>query len=211
MVRWQAFIRTAVAAALLSVSGAALAADEPKGKDEVRREDPSWLPTIDCGGMGGWFKSQCTNLGAAWTRGRPLVMLSGYTWHDPSTYDDDKLESFNSKSWGGGFGLGRNDEKGDHYSWYTLAFKESHDDWSVSAGWSWVTYWPDRADFAVGLGYTAFIMTRPDIFDGIPFPAILPIASVKLGPAEIMGTFIPKLNGGVNHGNVAYFFGRIQF
>ena len=61
------------------------------------------------------------------------------------------------------------------------------------------------------LGYTAFIMTRPDIFNGVPFPAVLPIASVKLGPAEIMGTFIPKLNGGVNHGNVAYFFGRIQF
>ncbi len=34
---------------------------------------------------------------------------------------------------------------------------------------------------------------------------------MKLGPAEIMGTFIPKLNGGVNHGNVGYLFGRIQF
>ncbi len=130
MHRWQALIRTVAAAALLSVSTAVLAADETKGKDEVRRADPAWLPTIDCGEMSGWFKSQCANLGAAWTRGRPLVMLSGYTWHDPSTYDDDKLESFNSESWGGGFGFGRNDDKGDHYSWYTMAFKDSHYDWT---------------------------------------------------------------------------------
>ena len=211
MHRWQALIRTVAAAALLSVSTAVLAADETKGKDEARRAAPAWLPTIDCGEMSGWFKSQCTNLGAAWTRGRPLVMLSGYTWHDPSTYDDDKLESFNSESWGGGFGFGRSDDKGDHYSWYTMAFKDSHYDWTVMAGWAWTTYWPERSDFAVGLGYTAFLMSRPDIFNNVPFPAVLPIASVKLGPAELMGTFIPKLNGGVNHGNVGFLFGRVQF
>ena len=77
MHRWQALIRTVAAAALLSVSTAVLAADETKGKDEVRRADPAWLPTIDCGEMSGWFKSQCTNLGAAWTRGRRSRTSSG--------------------------------------------------------------------------------------------------------------------------------------
>jgi len=27
----------------------------------------------------------------------------------------------------------------------------------------------------------------------------------------VLGTFVPKVNGGVNHGNVAYFFARYQF
>lgn len=212
MARWQAFVGAAITAAVVAVSMPAHAADDAsKGAQEPNRADPKWLPTIDCGEMSGWFKSQCTGLAAAWTKGRPMVLLSGYTWHDPSTYDDDKLEAFNAEAWGGGFGLGRFDEKGDGYSWYTLAFKDSHYDWTVMAGWSWTTYWPERSDFAVGLGYTAFLMSRPDIFNNIPFPAILPLASIKLGPAEIMGTFIPKLNGGVNHGNVGYFFGRIQF
>ena len=44
-----------------------------------------------------------------------------------------------------------------------------------------------------------------------PFPAVLPIASIKIKGFEVLGTFIPKLNGGINHGNVGYFFGRYRF
>ena len=182
-------------------SPAAPAAEAPASK--------KWI--ADCGNYKGWIGSQCSGLRDAWYDGKPVVIVSGYTWHDPATYDDDKLEEFNAKAWGGGFGWGRRDAKGDHYSWYALAFKDSHDDWTKAVGWTWVTSGPEKSDYAVGLGYTAFIMSRPDIANNIPFPAALPLASVKLGPAELLGTFIPKLNGGVNHGNVAYFFGRIQF
>lgn len=208
MGRWQAVIRAAVAATALAVSTVVLAAGEETGE---AKPEPTAEKASTCDSMSGWFASQCIGLREAWREKRPMVLLSGYAWHDPSTYDDEKLDSFNSNAWGGGFGFGRNDEKGDHYSWYAMAFKDSHYNWSYMAGWAAMTYWPDKADFAVGLGYTAFIMQRPDIASGWPFPAALPLASVKYGPAEIMGTFIPKLNGGVNHGNVAYFFGRIQF
>jgi palmitoyl transferase len=54
-------------------------------------------------------------------------------------------------------------------------------------------------------------MSRPDIASNFPFPAILPLASVKLGRAEVLGTFIPKLDAGVNHGNVGFLFARYQF
>ncbi len=208
MSRWHSFIRAFVAGAVLAVATTVHAAGEETAAKPDGTASKRWL---NCDGMSGWFKSQCEGGRAAWYEGRPMLLLSGYAWHDPSTYDDEKLEAFNENAWGGGFGVGRNDDKGDLYTWYGLAFKDSHYDWTVMAGWSWMTYWPDKADFAVGLGYTAFIMTRPDIFNGIPFPAALPLASVKVGPAEVYGTFIPKLNGGVNHGNVAYFFGRIQF
>ena len=42
-------------------------------------------------------------------------------------------------------------------------------------------------------------------------PAALPLASVKVRNVEVLGTFIPKLNGGINHGDVAYVFARYQF
>ena len=209
MMRWTGLLRAVFVAALVTGS-TAVAADDAKG-DEARRAAPAWVPAIDCDRMTGWFRSQCVGLGHAWTRGRPQVLLSGYTWHDPATYDDDKIDGYNEKAWGGGFGLGRFDEKSDNYSWYTLAFKDSHNDYTVMAGWAWVTYWPEHSDVAVGLGYTAFLMSRPDIMKNVPFPAALPVASLKLGAAEIMGTFIPNFDGGPNHGNVGYLFVRLNF
>lgn len=201
------FFASVALAAVAAVAPGAVAAQS--GPAPALEPSKAWI--ADCAKVSGWIGSQCAGLRETWHEGRPVVMLSGYTWHDPATYDDDKLREFNSKAWGAGLGRGWRDAKGDHYSWFAFAFKDSHDDWTKMAGWSWVTYWPEKADLAVGLGYTAFIMSRPDIASNVPFPAALPLASVKLGPAEVLGTFIPKLNGGINHGNVAYFFGRIQF
>ena len=209
MIRWQPFVRAAFTAAIVAWATAAVAADDPKG-DEVKRSGPSWA-TVDCDKMGGWFKSQCQGLGAAWTRGRTQVLLSGYLGHDPSTYDADSIEEFNQKAWGGGLGYGRFDEKGDNYSWYGLAFRDSHDDYTAMGGWAWTTYWPEKSDIAVGLGYAAFLMSRPDIMKNFPFPGIVPIASLKLGPAEVIGTYIPNFNGGPNHGDIAYLFLRLNF
>jgi palmitoyl transferase len=60
-----------------------------------------------------------------------------------------------------------------------------------------------------GLGYTLMIIQRPDIANGIPFPAILPLFSLRWQKATLVTTFIPTLNGGINNGSVLYVFGRI--
>ncbi|MDH5285831.1 MAG: hypothetical protein OEX23_04265 [Betaproteobacteria bacterium] len=179
--------------------------------EPVPEAERTWF--YDCGSLDeGWLKRQCRGFKSAWYERRPMVLVSGYAWHDPNTYKQDNLDSFNSQAWGGGFGLGLYEpEKGDHFSWYVLSFKDSNSDLTNMIGFGAVTYWPEKSDVAVGLGYTVFIMQRPDIYSGIPFPAGLPLASIKLWNAEILGTFVPKLNAGINHGNVGYFFGRSQF
>jgi palmitoyl transferase len=171
-------------------------------------ESRKWL---NCSGMWAWFGRQCLGLKAAWYQGRATWYASGYAWHLPGTWDEDRLKELNQNAWGGGYGFARTDERGDSYGWYVLAFKDSHFNITTAAGWSAITYWPATADVAVGLGYTAFIMMRRDIAKGWPFPAALPVASVKFHGAEIIGSYIPKLNGGINHGDVAYFFARYQF
>ena len=168
----------------------------------------SWL---NCSGMWAWAGRQCEGLKAAWFQGRATWYFSGYAWHIPGTWSEEKLAELNQRAWGGGYGFARTDERGDNYSWYSLFFYDSHYNVTSMAGWGAMTYWPAKDDFAVGLGYTAFIMMRPDIAKGWPFPAALPLASVKLQKFEVIGTFIPKLNGGINHGDVAYFFARYQF
>jgi palmitoyl transferase len=183
----------------------------PFVSDETLAKEPAQRTWLTCTGMWSWFASQCEGMRDSWYEGRPTVYFSGYTWHDPHTYTQEKLESFNAHAWGGGYGWTKTVGNGDSFGWYALAFRDSHYSYTKAVGWSWVTYWPQRSDFAVGLGYTAFIASRPDIANNWPFPAALPLASVKLRKLEVMGTFIPKLNAGINHGDVAWFFGRYTF
>ena len=42
----------------------------------------------------------------------------------------------------------------------------------------------------------------------MPFPAALPLFSVRYGEASLVTTFIPTVNGGVNNGSVIYLMGR---
>ena len=168
----------------------------------------AWL---NCSGMWTWAARQCDGLKAAWFQGRATWYASGYAWHIPGTWTEERLAELNQHAWGGGYGFARTDDRGDNYGWYVLAFDDSHFNTTAMAGWGAMTYWPDKGDVAVGLGYTVFLMMRPDIAKGWPFPAALPLASVKVYNVEVLGTFIPKLNGGINHGDVAYFFARYQF
>jgi palmitoyl transferase len=54
------------------------------------------------------------------------------------------------------------------------------------------------------------ILQRPDIAGGVPVPVVLPLFSLRYQKAEILSTYIPKLNGGVNHGSILYVFGKID-
>lgn len=172
-------------------------------------ESRAWL---DCPAMWwAWMTRHCEGLKGAWFQGRSTIYLSGYSWHIRGTWTQEKLDELNENAWGGGYGFSRTDERGDNYGWYAMGFRDSHDAITALAGFVAMTYWPAKAPVSAGLGYSVFVMMRPDIAKGWPFPAALPIASVKMQNFELMGTFIPKLNGGINHGDVAYFFARYQF
>ena len=54
------------------------------------------------------------------------------------------------------------------------------------------------------------IIQRPDIASGWPVPVILPLFTLRSQKVEVLSTFIPTLNGGVNHGSVLYLFGKIS-
>ena len=59
-----------------------------------------------------------------------------------------------------------------------------------------------------GLGYTAMIVQRPDLLDGVPFPAVLPLVPLRYRRATLVTTHIPNIEGGVNNGSVLFVFGR---
>jgi len=167
---------------------------------------------VPCDRLWSWLEYRCTGLKEAWHDVTSDLYLTGYTHHDRHTYSQEQLDSYNEEAWGGGYGISRRNDRGDSFGWYALAFRDSHYKWTKMAGWEWLTYWPATSDYAVGLGYTAFLGSRPDIWGGVPFPGVLPLASVKLGKAEVLGTYIPKVSQGTTgNGNVGFVFVRIHF
>ena len=150
-----------------------------------------------------WDQSKRAFKDGDWT-----LYLTGFTWHLPYAYDDERRHAENSEAWGGGVGRYVYDGNDNYHGLYAMAFRDSHYRPEYQAGYNWQHYWGGE-DLKVGLGYTVFVFARADVLDYTPLPGILPLASVRYSKLEVMGTFIPGMGSG--NGNIAFFFGRIDF
>lgn len=141
--------------------------------------------------------------------GMDELYLPAVTWHNRATYDHDKVDSFNERPWGLGFGKGYIHEDGDWSGFYAMAFKDSHNAWEPIAGYGYTkNFHPLDNPWYVGIGYTLFVTARQDIMGGVPFPGALPLASTGYKNFAIQGTYIP---GRHNNGNVAFLWGKYAF
>ena len=158
---------------------------------------------------GGWLTQGCDRLVDTYENGQKGVLISGYSWHLPGTWTAERRAELNSNAWGGGVIRTTEDEKGDSRSVYFMVFEDSHRHAQFQVGYEHSTYWGPRSGLQPGLGYTVAIVQRPDIASGIPFPVVLPIASLRYGQGTLYAIYIPTLNGGINHGSTLFLFGRI--
>lgn len=131
------------------------------------------------------------------------------TWHNRWTYDDDKIERYNERPWGAGYGISRYDDQGNWHSIYMMAFKDSHNKWQPIGGYGYEKMWRPLEDqnFHLGLGFTAAVTARDD-YSYIPIPIVLPLASVGYDKLSFQATYIP---GTYNNGNVFFAWLRWQF
>jgi palmitoyl transferase len=147
------------------------------------------------------FRPVCQEIQRIWTKGNNEVYLSGYAWHNRYTYTKERLQHYNEAAWGGGLGKSYYDEKGDWHGLYAVAFLDSHKNVEPIAGYAFLKMAHFTSNLKAGLGVSAFITQRPDIFNGIPFPGILPWASISYRRLSISGTYVP---GAVGAGNVLF-------
>lgn len=151
----------------------------------------------------------CSRLVDTWKRGKSELILSGYSWHVPWNWTTAVRAEENEWAWGGGYGRTVEEANGNTHSVFGFAFLDSHKNIQWQIGYGWSTFWGPRDGLQAGLGYTALIVQRPDIANGIPFPAVLPLVSLRHGQARIDATYIPNLGGGINQGAVLYVNGRV--
>ncbi len=162
----------------------------------------------ECADLWQWLNFACRKLADTYTKGGNDLLVSGYAWHTPWTWTAEKRAEENEYAWGAGWGRTVEHENGNTDTVYALIFSDSHSKPQYNVGYAWNTYWRQRDQIQPGLGFTTLIVARNDIFNGWPFPAVLPLASVRYDRVTTYATYIPTL-GGVNNGSVFYVFGKI--
>jgi len=161
----------------------------------------------------GWI-SQAWNtatehVSTTWDKGDIELYLPIYTWHLPFAYTPDQRSSYTEIPGGFGLGKGRYNDSGNWEGIYAMGFRDSHGDPSFMLGYGWIPTWNvSDTDVKVGVGLTAFFMSRQDYFGGFPFPAVLPIASASYRNLSLQAAYVP---GGKGNGNVLFIWGKWTF
>jgi lipid IVA palmitoyltransferase len=174
-------------------------------KKEMSTKPPKsckyWLPL---------FRPFCHRLHQVWTEGHNELYVSGYAWHNRFTYSAEQIreKKYNELAWGGGFGKGFFDEKGNWHGLYAIAFLDSHKNVEPTAGYAYLKVANLTKDFKAGLGFSLLVTARPDILHYVPFPGAVPWAGVFYKKVSLKAAYIP---GSSTNGNVLYVVGTYAF
>jgi len=163
---------------------------------------PGAAHALECADWGSWLETGCRHVVDTYSQGNNALLLSGYQWHLPYDWTPERRAAENENAWGGGWARSRQTPSGNTEDVFFLVFQDSHRNAQFNLGYAWRTYWGDRSVLQAGLGYSALIIQRPDIAGGWPFPAVLPLVSLRSGQVEVLSAYIPKLNGGVDRKSV---------
>lgn len=185
--------------ALFSLTAASLLISPPSVAQEAEKQ-----------GMWPNTKSALTNIV---DEGRWDLYLSGYAYHGRRTYNEQRLEKLNEKAWGGGIGKTVRNEKGNDESLYFMVIRDSKMNPQWMAGYSYQCIYPMNvgSNLEVGAGVAALLIRRNDWFGGVPFPGILPIASIGTRGAKLMATYVPRISTPKGKGDVVLLFAKFEF
>jgi palmitoyl transferase len=155
-----------------------------------------------------WFQNTTTHLESIWDKGSNELYVPLYTYHMPYAYSQEKIDQYTEYPMGIGFGRGLINESGNWEGIYGMTFKDSHGIYQYMVGYGWIPMWDigKNSDWKYGVGVTAFIMSRQDIMNYIPFPGVLPVASISYKNISLQAAYVP---GGQNVGNVLFSWAKI--
>ena len=164
----------------------------------------TWLPgalandSATCSHSPRWFNKACHRLNQIWTEGENELYLPAYAWHNRYTYSQSRIDHFNENPWGTGLGKSFYDEKGDWHGLYAFAFLDSHKNIEPVVGYAFLKVLPITENIKTGAGVGVLVTARPDIFNNIPFPGVLPWVSLNYRKASLAATYIPGAQGAGN-------------
>ena len=184
----------AVVSSVPAASGGSVASVAAKPATAQKPPDKSWLRRI-------WDP-----VANAFNNGSLEFYLPFKTYHSRSTYTQEQIDSYQENPLGFGIGRGLYNERGNWEGVFAMGFQDSHFKPSYTGGYSWKAIWRPADDVRLGLGYIAGLMSRSDVLSYVPFPIVLPVASVAYRNFSLEGTYVPP--GGNNGGNVLFIWAK---
>lgn len=160
-----------------------------------------------------WYSGVTQNLNNVYDNGLPTILVPAYTWHDPTTYSQAALATYNDIPLGIGWSKSLINADGNSEMLSGMVFVDSGNHLepvvSYTKQWLWA---PFAGNFKLGGGYSAGVTARADIDHYIPVPFVLPAASICYGTLTLNITIVPEIkNITPNTGNVALFSFNIPY
>jgi palmitoyl transferase len=150
----------------------------------------------------GWFSGVWDGMKRVWSEGSSDLYLSGYYWHTPWGFSDEKRAEYNDWGLGGGYGRSLSDEKGNQRMLYAIVVQDSFRKPMYLAGYGWLARWNVAQDLRLGAGYSLAIISNSAATNYIPFPAPVPLLSIGTENTSLYGTYI---------NSIAYLFLKVSF
>jgi len=158
-----------------------------------------------------WWESTANKVSKIYDEGNNDFYLTLYAYHDRFTYTSEKLKELNEGAYGFGFGRSIVNESGNDEMLFAMTHLDSHSDIQVNAGYAWVKKFHLMENFKLGIGYATGLVSRSDFAGRIPIPFILPLGTIDFGKGTLNLILIPKLNDGINNGNVLFLFAKFSW
>ena len=158
----------------------------------------------------GWWDQAKSKTQHILDDGSLSMILSGYAHHGRNTYTRERINELNEKAWGLGFSKAIRTARDNEESLYGIAISDSHFSPQLMAGYAYQWMRPLSEKYEAGLGVTALLISRKDYFSGMPFPGILPVASIGTRHSKLMASYIPRISQNKGNGDVLLIFVRFD-
>ena len=152
-----------------------------------------------------WWQSIKNRVGNIADNGNDYLYLSGVVHHGRSTYSPDRIAELNEKTWGLGMSKEMRDAQDNEESLLFVVMADSHYSPQITGGYQYEWMTSVGKHYEAGMGYMAGLVSRPDIFNGLPFPGALPVASFGTRDTKLVFTYLPRLSKNKGNGDVLFF------
>lgn len=158
----------------------------------------------------GWWDATKAKTHKILDDGELSLMLSGYAHHGRNTYTAERIAELNERAWGLGFSKTIRNAKDNEEALYGMAISDSHFKPQPMVGYLYQWMQPLGKQLEVGAGVTGLLISRTDYFDGFPFPAVLPVASIGTRSSKLMAAYVPRFSKNKGNGDVLLMFVRFD-
>ncbi len=164
------------------------------------------------------FDRITTELGDIWRNGQDELFIAGHSYHSRARYAAKDIARFNEQNTGLGWAKTHytrgvlNGRSGQSSGLYVMGFSSSIRDTQWNLGYLHKWHSPSWGGFQVAGGYTALLLSRPDVIQGVPVPVILPVGSFDTRYLSLELVYFPPINlAPAAQGDVFFLFARARW